>query len=75
MKVTKEMIEAAAEAIYKLDSYEEGGEYVDGFQVTPGGALTWEQAKNRDAEFPLSDITRFSYSAAEAALTAALEKS
>ncbi len=46
-----ELVEAVARAIYELEPHEEGGEYVDGFQVSPGGKLTWEQAKVRDAEF------------------------
>ena len=73
MNITKEMIEAAAKAIYDLAPEPVSGEYVDGFQVSPGGELTWEQAQNMDAEFDLSFITKFPYEAAEAALKAALE--
>lgn len=68
-------LEAAAKAIYVLDPFYEGGEYVDGFQVSPGGALTWEQACARDAEFSgdpvMLPITKFAKDAALAALAAA----
>jgi hypothetical protein len=73
MTVTKEMIEAAAEAIYNIDPFEVSGEYVEGFLVSPWSLLTWSQAQKMDAEFPMSNITRFPYAAAEAALKAALE--
>ena len=69
------MIEAAAKAIYEIDPYFESGEYIDGFIVSPGGNLTWEQACNRDAEFEdvkgFIPITQFAYQAAWAALRAA----
>jgi hypothetical protein len=43
--------EEIAQAVYELDPLYKSGEYVDGFQVSPGGELTWEQTKARDAEF------------------------
>ncbi len=62
MNVTPQMIEVAAKAIYDADS--------------PGGNLTWKQAKARDAEFCGNSfyvpITQFPYRAARAALEAAL---
>jgi len=76
MNVTPEMVEAAAKAIYDAEPYYEQGEYVDGFPVSPGGNLTWNQAKARDAEFSgdglFIPITQFPYRAARAALEAAL---
>jgi len=43
--------EAVARLIYEADPFFEAGEFVDGFPVSPGGYLTWEQAQARDAEF------------------------
>lgn len=43
--------EAVARLIYESDPFYEGGEYVDGFCVSPGGYLSWEEAQARDAEF------------------------
>ena len=43
--------EEIARVLYDLDPYEESGEYVDGYLVSPGGALTWQQACAREAEF------------------------
>ena len=63
--------ELIAKAIYKLDPHYEGGEYVDGFAVSPGGNLTWEQAKARDAEFTpeyMPSLTKFAYDAADEAI-------
>jgi hypothetical protein len=69
---TDRQIEAAAQAIYELDPFVEGGEYVDGFAVSPSGSLTWEQAKQRDAEFAddprMGSVTEFAFKAARAAL-------
>ena len=48
--------ERIARAIYETDPFCEGGEYVDGFQVSPGGALSWKQALDRDASEP--EVTR-----------------
>jgi hypothetical protein len=67
--------ERVAQAIYELDPYQESGEYVDGFAVSSGGTLSWEQALKRDAEFAdvrgsLPPITKFAYDAADAALSA-----
>jgi len=66
-------VEAAARAIYELDPFYEGGEWVDSFQVSPGGNLTWEQAKARDADAGgvLLPVTKFAFDAARNALTAA----
>lgn len=62
--------EKIAQIIYETDPFYEGGEYVDSFQVSPGGYLTWEQAKARDAEFGddprMGKITEFAYKAARA---------
>jgi hypothetical protein len=70
----EQWIEAAAKAIYDLDPFCESGEYVDGFIVSPGGNLTWDQARQRDAEFSgvhgFLPVTKFARDAAEAALTA-----
>lgn len=64
--------EDIAKAIYELDPFHEGGEYVDHFMVSPGGDLTWEQAKARDAEFAgdriMLPVTKFAYDAADAVL-------
>lgn len=67
--MTTDPITAAAKAIYDLDPYTESGEFIDGFQVSPGGALTWQQALERDAEFN-GDITKFAFDAARAAIDA-----
>jgi hypothetical protein len=63
--------EEIAKAVYELDPYCEGGEYVDGFQVSPGGGeLSWEQAKAQDAEFAgdgiLLPLTELPYEVADA---------
>jgi hypothetical protein len=62
--------EEIAKVVYDLDPFEEGGEYVDGFIVSPGGKLSWEQAKARDAEFAddkiMLSITKFAWDAADA---------
>lgn len=67
--------ECLAKTIYETEPHYEPGEYVDGFQVSPGGSLSWEQAKARDAEFgddPLmGKITEFAYRCADAILSAA----
>lgn len=41
MLITNEMIEAAARAMYEDDPIVEGGECVDGFQVSPNCEMTW----------------------------------
>jgi hypothetical protein len=43
--------EEIARLAYEADPHYEGGETVEGFQVTPGGNLTWEQFKDQCAEF------------------------
>lgn len=40
-----EMIERVAKALYDMEPIEDSGESIDGFQVTPAGALTWEAVK------------------------------
>jgi hypothetical protein len=69
-----ELVEAVARAIYEDDPHYEAGEYVDGFQVSPGGDLTWEQAQSRDAEFGdeprMLRITDSAYKGARAAIAA-----
>jgi hypothetical protein len=64
--------EEIARVLYDLDPYEECGEYIDGHQISPGGALTWRQACMRDAEFadePLMfPITKSAREAARAVL-------
>jgi hypothetical protein len=65
--------EEIAKAVYELDPYYEGGEYVDGFQVSPGGGdLSWEQAKGHDAEFGglncYISLTEFPYKVADAVM-------
>lgn len=61
--------ESVAKAIYEAEPFYEPGEYVDGFAVSPGGDLSWEEAKQRDAEFgndPMfCKITDFAYRAAD----------
>jgi len=37
--------------IYEVYPHYEPGEYVEGFSVSPGGYLSWDQACARDAEF------------------------
>lgn len=63
-----------ARAIYETEPYFESGEYVDGFQVSPDGNLSWEQAKARDAEFDdmpgMGRILDFAYRAADAVMVA-----
>lgn len=63
-------VEEYARIIYEADPHYESGEYVDGFPVSPGGNLTWEQAKAHDAEFGddprMLQITAFAYKAARA---------
>jgi hypothetical protein len=56
--------DAIAKVIYEQDPHFEGGEYVDAFQVSPGGALSWSQAKARDAEFDLK-LTEFAFKCAD----------
>jgi hypothetical protein len=64
--------DAVAQAIYETEPFYEGGEYVDGFQVSPGGNLSWKQACDRDAEFAddkiMLPITKFAYDAADRVL-------
>jgi hypothetical protein len=66
--------ERIARAIYETDPFCEGGEYVDGFQVSPGGALSWKQALDRDAEFAddkiMLPITKFAFDAADRVIAA-----
>jgi hypothetical protein len=65
-----EMRERIARVIYEVEPHYESGEYIDGFQVSPGGNLSWEQAKDRDAEFGddklMNKITEFAYRCADA---------
>jgi hypothetical protein len=62
--------DSLAKIIYDAEPHYEGGEYVDGIQVSPGRALSWEQAKKRDAEFSASgmlsmSITAFAFKCAD----------
>ncbi len=63
-------MERIARTIYEIEPHYESGEHVDGFQVSPGGNLSWEQAKARDAEFGddpiIGNITEFAYRCAAA---------
>jgi len=43
--------EEIARAAYEADPFYQDGETLEGFQVSPGGYLSWEQAKDWDAEF------------------------
>ena len=65
-------VEEVARAIYETEPFYEAGEYVDGFPVSPGGNLSWEQACSRDAEFAgdkiMLPITKFARDAAAAVL-------
>jgi hypothetical protein len=64
--------EQIAQAIYEVEPFYESGEYVDGFQVSPGGALSWKQALARDAEFAddiLLPVTKFAFDAADAVIS------
>jgi hypothetical protein len=67
--------EEIARAIYEIDPHIDSGESIDGFQVTPSGPLSWQQAKDFDAEFatdPMFDgITGFAYKCADAILSLA----
>lgn len=62
--------ERIAQEIYELDPYWDGGEAIDGFQVTPAGALSWRQAKDTEAELPefSGDKVQWAYRAADVAL-------
>ncbi len=66
------MMQRVARAIYNLDPFYEPGEYVDGFMVSPGGSLSWEQALARDAEFGddprMGKVTEFASKAARTAI-------
>jgi hypothetical protein len=68
----EDLREELAKIVYELDPYFEPGERVDGFLVSPGGNLSWEQAKDRDAEFGglkgFLSITEYSYKVADAVL-------
>ena len=69
-----EMIERVAKAIYEIDPHYECGEYVEGFQVSPGGHLSWEQAVARDTESGddprMGKITEWALKAARTAIAA-----
>lgn len=71
---SREVIAAAA---YGVNPFYESGEHVDGFQVSPGGNLSWEQAKDRDAEFAgdklMLPVTADAYAIADAILAAGRE--
>lgn len=64
--------EAVARIAYETYPFYECGEQVDGFQVSPGGNLSWEEAKARAAEFgddPMfKNITAEPYQLADAIL-------
>jgi hypothetical protein len=66
--------ETLAKALYELEPHHVCGEYVDGFIVSPGGDLSWEQAKDFDAEFIDPDntldggMTTYAYRAADVVL-------
>ena len=47
----KTVAEGIARIIYESNPHYESGECADGHQVSPGGNLSWEQARDRDAEF------------------------
>lgn len=60
--------ESIARIIYETNPGYEPGEYVDGFQVSPGGDMAWDQAKKLDAEFApeyAPSLTQFAYEAAD----------
>lgn len=67
--------EAIAQVIYEVEPYYENGEFVDSFLVSPGGNLSWLDAKDRDAEFVgdsrMIPITKFAYRCADAILALA----
>jgi hypothetical protein len=62
--------DALAKIIYDAEPYYEPGEVIDGIhQASPGGTLSWEQAKKRDAEFSeigMGSITEFAFKCADA---------
>lgn len=51
MTPSDKAVELGAQALYERAPYFEPGEYIEGFLVSPGGNLTWEQAEACDAEF------------------------
>ena len=63
-------IEAAARAMYELDPLIDSGESIDGFQVTPGGKLSWKQV----CELEIADEWRKRAYAALAAAAKAREE-
>lgn len=66
-----------AQIIYEVEPHYEGGEFVEGMQVSPGGALSWEQAKARDAEFSeagMLSITDFAFKCADAIISEGTNK-
>ena len=44
-----------AQALYAHHPFEEVGESLDGFPISPGGSLSWRQLGESAAEFPGSD--------------------
>jgi hypothetical protein len=58
-----------AQTIYEVEPDHVVGEYVEGFQVSPSGPISWEQAKAWDAEFEatrLGRYTEYAYRCADA---------
>lgn len=49
--IDPETVEKLARQLYEADPIYDSGETVEGFQVTPGGNLTWEQFLDQSAEF------------------------
>jgi hypothetical protein len=43
--------EQIARLLYEIEPWRESGEYVEAFQVSPGGAVPWELAKRQRDEF------------------------
>lgn len=76
LRVDREVI---AKTLYEIEPWHESGEFVEGFQVSPGGALSWEQAKRLRDEFSGSvdfagpwSVVEDAYASAEAVVAALL---
>ena len=78
MSATDSDREALARLIYEDCPADDGGEYIDGFRVAPGGPISWERACRADAEFrgqaEHSDLTASSYALADAILAAGFRR-
>ena len=60
-----------AQIIYEVCPEEDCGEAIGGFQVVPGGPISWEKAKAMDDEFNYEGrcrLTGFAYECADALL-------